>query len=88
MRSDRVYNRKIGIARLTPGDACFFNRAFAFVFVVLIFYIYQSICVTSRYCRWPDFAVVSKKGRELEFPYIGNYSSQRGVEGNLKVLWS
>lgn len=29
--------------------------------------------------------MVSKKGRELEFPYIGNYSSQRGVEGNLGV---
>ena len=59
----------------------FFTRAFPFVFVVLIFYIYQSICITSRYCRWPDFAVVSKKGRELEFPCIGDYSSQRGVRG-------
>ena len=29
--------------------------------------------------------MVSKKGRELEFPCIGNYSSQRGVEGNLNV---
>jgi len=29
--------------------------------------------------------VVSKKGREFEFPCIGNYSSQRGVEGNLRV---
>ena len=29
--------------------------------------------------------MVSKKGRELEFPCIGNYSSRRGVEGNLDV---
>lgn len=32
--------------------------------------------------------MVSKKGRELEVPYIGNYSSQRGVEGNLNVQGS